>query len=210
LEGDTFFFQVLHNVHEDHFGLAEFEEGGDKGEHDADVAANGGPKDGSELPLEHGSAAEAEPDAAEPKHWVGGFGEVVFEELRDFVGAQIERADHDRQITAGIKDAAVGFVVIGFGGFAIAAEEEEFGTVESDPVSTAADAVADFFGKFDVSTDGDAVSVDSFGRESFDLSEPFADALAAGLGIADAGERFCIGVDEDLSVVAVEDGVFAT
>jgi hypothetical protein len=78
--------------------------------------------------------------------------------------------------------------VVGFGGFAVAAEEQEFGAVKSDAVCTATHAVSDFLGKFDISADGDAVAIDGFGGESFDFAESFADALIAGLGDADACE----------------------
>jgi hypothetical protein len=103
----------------------------------------------------------------------------VFKELGDFVGAEVESADDDGEVTAGFEYAAVGFVVVCFGGFAVIAEEEEFGAIESDAIGAAADAVTDFFGEFDIAADGDAVSVDGFGGELFDLSETFADALAA-------------------------------
>jgi hypothetical protein len=133
----------------------------------------------------------------------------MFEKLGDFVGAEIECANDDREILAGIEDPGVGFEVIGFGGFAISAEKEEFGAIKPDAISTSGDAVADFFGEFDVAADGDSMSVDGFGGELFDLSESFADALAAGLRIKDAGERISVGINEDLTVVAIENCVFS-
>jgi len=42
-EFDSLIFQLFHDVIEDHLGLAEFHEGADHGEHDADVAEGGGP-----------------------------------------------------------------------------------------------------------------------------------------------------------------------
>jgi hypothetical protein len=103
--------------------------------------------------------------------------------------AEIERADDNGEISACIEYATIGFEVICFGGFSVAAEEEEFCAIETNSVSSAADALAHFFGKFDISADGDAFSIDGFGWESFDLSEAFADALVAGLGVADSGRE---------------------
>lgn len=134
----------------------------------------------------------------------------MFQHLRDFVGAEIEGANDDGQISAGIEHTAVGFEVISFGGFSVTAEEEEFSAIESNSVGSAADTLAHFFGEFDISTDGDSMSIDGFGWESFDLSESFADAQVAGLGITDAGERIGVGVDQYLSVVAIENCVFTT
>ena len=79
-----------------------------------------------------------------------------------FVGAQVDGADGEGFAIEHVDAFFVGVEVVVFGGFLVSCEVEEFGSEESDTLSSFVEEVGDFVGEFDVSEefDFDAVGGD--------------------------------------------------
>ena len=90
----------------------------------------------------------------------------------EFVGAHVERANHDGPIAHRAGHAAIGLVMIFFGRLAIGREIEELGAIQPDAVAAALDAVLDLVRKFDIAHQLDAHAVGRFGRQIAQLDEP--------------------------------------
>ncbi len=160
-------------------------------------------QDRPQLGAEHRQMAKRQPNAPQAERRVA----LVFRigQVRDLVGAQVERADGDRSRRHRLRDLFVGLEMIFFLGFAIAAEIEELRAIQPDPVRSALDAVGNLVRKLDVAQQFDPHAVSSDRRQLAKLLEP--DRLTAKLlGLmAVLGERVRVGAEDHRPLVAVDD-----
>ena len=131
--------EVLHDVRQNHFGVAKLLQGGDQRKHDPDIAQCTGSKDCPQLGAEHRQMAERQPNAPQAEK------RVVFilgiRQVGNFISAQVEGADGDRLRPHRLDNLRIGPEVILFVGLMFGAKVQEFGAVQSHAVRPAIDAM---------------------------------------------------------------------
>ncbi len=203
-ELDPLVLQVLHDVVEDHLGLAQLHQRADHGEHDADVALGAGAHDGAQLALEHGDVVQAHADRAVAQERVAlGTGGLA---LGVLVRAQVEGAEDQRLALEPPQGFGGGLVVILLRRLTgLTGEVKELGAVEADALCAAIDGLVDALGDLDVGHERHLVPVERAPGHVEELGELGLDDDAPFLGLAVLDELFLVGVDDHDAVVAVDD-----
>jgi hypothetical protein len=144
---------------------------------------------------------QADPAAAEERVGLG----VLGEERQRLVGADVERADHERAAVEGGRDLGQRGVLLLLAGRVLAAEEEELRAQEADALGALRDRARRLGDGAEVRGDLDPAAVASVCGRGGALAALVGDAALLVLAALGGGERVGVGVDGHGARVAVED-----
>ena len=201
VKGDPGAAELVFRGFELGFGPAQLLEGGEEGEHQADLAEGARAENGSKLQPELLGLVEAEADATPSEERIG-LG--VLEQFREeFVTSDVEGADDDAVGMSRFGHLAVVGRLILFITQLGPTQVKKLGAVEADPLGTERNDAVEFLDEFDVRRKGDFAAVGGAGilmTEGLEIGEHRPFVLDQRLVFRDRRGRR---IDDDKPVVTV-------